>query len=386
VVKSLLSVREVASVLGIGYKTAYRLVRSGDIPAMKVGGMYRVRSNDLENYLNQSRIVSHSKDSSEEIENTVEGPVVETCGLCSRVISVPANAQSCTSANCTKLICGVCANSDECCCSEHKLSADELLDKARDEVAKGKLDFLVTSEVAEAQCETFFNNIRDRVIECKTLDFPMMKLEANGPFEFHDNRDQIEKRFVIELNNIYGKNLLVSSWIIRSVSMMRKGFDTKPLDLTHYKKAVGTLRQQSNREDTPILAILVSPTGWSQESLETSMLSLKVSPKTNKLDQGLYTILFDTRLGKVLGELPDDYKDLNRLLTTESATALVERIRSFVDDWFLLRDGVTVFQANEQLGMDESVIREVFEELAETGSYHFDEIKGAGKVLYPHID
>ena len=45
-----LSIQEAADYLGVDYKTVYRLVRAGKLPAGKFGGMYRIRRDDLEAY------------------------------------------------------------------------------------------------------------------------------------------------------------------------------------------------------------------------------------------------------------------------------------------------------------------------------------------------
>jgi excisionase family DNA binding protein len=55
-IKPFLSVREVADYLDIDYKTVYRLVRKGEIPAVKVGGVYRVRRTELESYLERQSV------------------------------------------------------------------------------------------------------------------------------------------------------------------------------------------------------------------------------------------------------------------------------------------------------------------------------------------
>ena len=55
----LLSVEEVADILGLEYKTIYRLVRSGDLPAARIGRVYRVDRADLEAYLERQKQVVH---------------------------------------------------------------------------------------------------------------------------------------------------------------------------------------------------------------------------------------------------------------------------------------------------------------------------------------
>ena len=45
-----LTLEDAAEVLGVDYKTVYRLVRAGQIPAGRVGRVYRVAPDDLEAY------------------------------------------------------------------------------------------------------------------------------------------------------------------------------------------------------------------------------------------------------------------------------------------------------------------------------------------------
>ena len=49
------SLEEVAEMLGVTYQLIYRLVRSGELPAVRLGKLYRVSSSDLDKYLQQSK-------------------------------------------------------------------------------------------------------------------------------------------------------------------------------------------------------------------------------------------------------------------------------------------------------------------------------------------
>lgn len=66
--KPFLSVREVADYLDIDYKTVYRLVRKGEIPAVKVGGVYRVRRTELESYLERQTVSGGAAESDSKVE------------------------------------------------------------------------------------------------------------------------------------------------------------------------------------------------------------------------------------------------------------------------------------------------------------------------------
>ena len=47
----LLTVAEVAGVLRVSTMTVYRLIRTGELAAVRVGRNYRVRSADLQNFI-----------------------------------------------------------------------------------------------------------------------------------------------------------------------------------------------------------------------------------------------------------------------------------------------------------------------------------------------
>jgi excisionase family DNA binding protein len=47
----LLTVNEVANILRVSNMTVYRLVKSGQIPAIRVGKNYRIKENDVNDYL-----------------------------------------------------------------------------------------------------------------------------------------------------------------------------------------------------------------------------------------------------------------------------------------------------------------------------------------------
>jgi excisionase family DNA binding protein len=47
----LLTVNEVADILRVSNMTVYRLVKSGQIPAIRVGKNYRIKESDVNDYL-----------------------------------------------------------------------------------------------------------------------------------------------------------------------------------------------------------------------------------------------------------------------------------------------------------------------------------------------
>ncbi len=47
----LLMVREVAELMRVSNMTVYRLIKAGDLPAIRVGENFRIRRSDVESYL-----------------------------------------------------------------------------------------------------------------------------------------------------------------------------------------------------------------------------------------------------------------------------------------------------------------------------------------------
>jgi excisionase family DNA binding protein len=51
----LLSVQEVSEQLGMGRSWVYQRIKSGEIPSVQLGSIIKVKSEDLEEYINNSR-------------------------------------------------------------------------------------------------------------------------------------------------------------------------------------------------------------------------------------------------------------------------------------------------------------------------------------------
>lgn len=83
-----LSIEEVADLLGVNYQLIYRLVRAGELPAARLGRVYRIDRRDLEAYL------AHSKQSD-------TGGVCAACGVSYRSAAMlPEGCVVCGTALC----------------------------------------------------------------------------------------------------------------------------------------------------------------------------------------------------------------------------------------------------------------------------------------------
>ena len=53
--KKYMAIEDVAEMLGVNYQLIYRLIRSGDLPAIRLGRIYRVTQEDLNTYLKKQK-------------------------------------------------------------------------------------------------------------------------------------------------------------------------------------------------------------------------------------------------------------------------------------------------------------------------------------------
>ena len=88
-----MSLEEVADFLGVTYQLIYRLVRAGELPAVRLGKLYRVARTDLDAYLSRSKA-------------TVSGGTCSVCGTYYRTQDSLKNF--CTAEGCEEPICFDC--------------------------------------------------------------------------------------------------------------------------------------------------------------------------------------------------------------------------------------------------------------------------------------
>ena len=88
-----MSLEEVADMLGVTYQLIYRLVRSGELPAVRLGKLYRVSQDDLNSYLERSK----------------GGTAGGTCSVCGTFYKTRDSLKNvCTAEGCEEPICFDC--------------------------------------------------------------------------------------------------------------------------------------------------------------------------------------------------------------------------------------------------------------------------------------
>jgi excisionase family DNA binding protein len=69
--EKMLSIEDVADILGLEYKSVSRLVKSGQIPAARIGRVYRISKQDLDQYIElQKGVVRREAESADNPAST----------------------------------------------------------------------------------------------------------------------------------------------------------------------------------------------------------------------------------------------------------------------------------------------------------------------------
>jgi len=111
----IMSIEQAAEIMGVDYKTIYRLIKTGDLPAAKIGRIFRIRESDLHSYFD--RQVEQVKKTAQEQVPFAQQEI--RCGFCgNRIFSSLSVAQYCEI--CSLPICINCYTLKKIrFCSEH---------------------------------------------------------------------------------------------------------------------------------------------------------------------------------------------------------------------------------------------------------------------------
>ena len=99
-----LNLEEVADRLGVEYKTVYRLVRQGDLPAGKIGRIYRVQEEDIESYFERQKRAIATKAN---VETAGTEAAKKQCSVCSVPILSELSIAGCCEVS-SQPICQAC--------------------------------------------------------------------------------------------------------------------------------------------------------------------------------------------------------------------------------------------------------------------------------------
>ena len=212
--KEYLSLKEAAERLGVEYKTIWRLVNQGKLPAGKVMGVWRISTADLDAFFEQQKLLAADRCAScgrpimsalgvggrcqvceaplclscwrmenrrfcslHQPEEAAKGEAAAPvrCARCGQVIpSVEMAGGRCEAPGCEALLCVNCwRGPDGHLCNQHTPPAGKKLEEARARLERGEIDRLVTSVEARTREVNFIARFDQKVRQVATLRDPV---------------------------------------------------------------------------------------------------------------------------------------------------------------------------------------------------------------------
>ena len=293
-----LTLEDAAGRLGVEYKTVYRLVRSGEIPAGKIGRIYRIREEDLNAYFERQKQLIAEKAQRTGL-TALEGHKCSGCG--NDIVSELSMGGRCEI--CGHEICQACWSIGKTRkCSPGRGGCDgetpttsaaggpggdargaSDIDRAGDieqalQQVKQEGKPAVTPAEALLAEETFLRSFAQRLEEIHELPEPLSDMtirlsdarvkhriesDYRGKNEVPSNRTS---RFQL-LAGGWGKPkaclILAARFLSRPDKLKSAGYDAEPVTDDELTALLNGLAREAERGDCFHVVLLGSPTGWS---------------------------------------------------------------------------------------------------------------------------
>ena len=409
-----LTVEEAAERLGVEYKTVYRLVRSGELPAGKIGRLYRIREEDLDAFFEQQkeRIVAEARRGPVATEGlrcgacgkqilselsigghceVTDRPICQACWSIKkvrRVVDGPAETggQAGTDAQAPL---GGAAPAVGGSQAKGQESSEQVVARLR---AEGRA--VLAAEDAALAEETFLRTFAQRFEQIDELPEPLsgatVRLrEARVQHEVEATerpRDRLPRnavsRFTLRAGG-WGKPksclAVEGRFFSRPDAVARAGYDAEPVGQAELTALLNDLAERARRSNCFRVVLVGSPTGWTEAAADAVV------------GRGGGKGFHDRRVAVALCDLHSDRVFMDEsdprlrpywpLLAPRRYEEEVARCMAGVREMLLEKDSLSLSDAARGLSADESWVRAAFAELKAAGEFRTDELPEIGWVI-----
>lgn len=403
--KPFLSIKEASEYLGLEYKTVYRLVRAGEIPAARLGGVYRIKLADLENYFEQQkqRVASRNGEKADALSVSVL-----RCGHCLRVIRDAAQfAGKCQAPDCVERLCDVCWREEGArFCAQHEPTRAEWTRRALDDYAQGLIPKPITAEHARQAELNYLSRFDRKVREQATFRLPQSDKTVR-PKDWdavNTRRDQIEQvkqwirpfdleevdltQMPVNASSTYaiaeaaGKQPglhLTAQCYAHLETLLRRGVDFEPVELAELLDLLQAAMQNAEQANVYLVCAYASPTGWSaaardyiggKERSKIFSHRLVMPILVDLAEDRVYRDPLDTRLADF------EYLFSPRLRQEQIEDARAYLERALVEE----RRSLAAKDVAQTLTLPVEVVVEAFTRLAKDERFKIIEMPGIGPV------
>lgn len=403
----LLSLQDVANQLGVEYKTVYRLVRKGDLPATRVGWLYRLRQEDVDAYL-----------ASQSTQALIQSPPITTtnnylrCTQCHRLIKDEMNIGGlCQHADCEAVICATCWANEIHICLEHAPTPAMKLAIARQAKAAGEIPLLVSAIEARRRELNFHHRFTRKLHALTNLPHPTDGVPINiqnldSGHTTSDEKEQLTQflgqgpttatlspsvetvaHFPVNLRNGYyitGDRKRPSLSIIgQTVSRLpifaRDTFDTIPLTGQELFTLLIKEAAAAEAANQTIVLGLAATTGWHEDARN---LLLGVARGEAWAHPLLLPCLIDLET-RALHYNPTNavmpfFANLFALPLPEEEVMAVEQ---YVEATLRQQSSLADSEVCTALGVSTGAVLTAFQRLVAGGHYFIEDVDGIGRVI-----
>jgi excisionase family DNA binding protein len=398
-----LSIKDVAEHLNVGYKTVYRLVRQGEIPAAKVGGVYRIHRDDLRAYLQEQKWQVAPSSYSE----TKTTPLMK-CGVCLRLLHDEHDiGERCTFEKCDVPICTRCWHEGKRYCITHRPSRTEELQKAQQQLRRGELPVVVNALEARQREKNYTARFDTKVQRITKIWHPLRSqiINPSQPWsQLHQATDEaetlmkllhtgfleedVEQSMPLNMASRYHLPdespkapglILEARMLAHLTTFVEQGYDTQPATLQELDRVLDTIVQEAEEREVAYLVGVASPTGWTAEAQEYIATGEAGSTFHHRF---VLPCLVDLADLQVFHNPADDrLTPLVSLFSPRLSTEEVARAIAYIKRALVMSSGVSVQEVHAETGIDEALIHQAFSKLEENGSHRVEEIEGIGQVI-----
>jgi len=404
-----MTLEQVAERLGVDYKTVYRLVRSGELPAGKIGRIYRVRGEDLEAFFERQK-----GETAAQARRLVPAEDLRCASCGKRMLSALSVGGKCQ--DCGADICQACwAIKKIRYCEQHKAAehspaapsipmapkktkADAQSREGRTvEAAKVIADLrragktVVTVAEARARAESFLRAFGQRIGQTEELPdslsglvVRLRKARVKHTAEGLDvaGVSGANSRFLLRVGG-WGKPkgclVLEARVIARDGRLNADGCDTEPIGKAELSGVLNRLASEAAKQQCFRVVQLGSLTGWADEAKD---MLLRREGASFFRDRKVAVALCDLHAEETtIDETDERLWPFWPIVAPGRYAEALQACKTTVRDALAAQNSLSLAGAAKLAGADEYWVRDAFRQLSREEGYLTDEVPDVGLVI-----
>ena len=400
------TVKTAADYLGVEYKTVWRLIRGGQLPAVRVGRVYRIHPQDLEAYLQAQR-------ASASPQPTPEGEPI-LCGHCGRVLYEADLGGVCEHLACDEPLCSSCWEQGFHHCRAHRPTVQQRLAQVQAALAQGAIDRVVTSIQARQREQAFIARFEERIYDIAALQHPLTRelLKVKDWSLFHSAWDESERLLEIRGVAFLERSVLAVTPVnsasrftipptrlgrssprqglvleVQCVSDLeaqaREGWVTGPTRLSTLLALLSERQEAAERDGYAWVVALAATSGWDDESVAHVAASPEGRSYRHRL---LLPLLVDLHSSQLYYNIADErMKGIVELFKPTREAEELLRLRHWIEAKLDAehRTGLTLQEVVDGSGLSAPFVQRVFQQMAQEPHYRFQPDSGGVLIRNP---